>query len=510
MEIDGIEITKYCGYCDYMVSIESEVCPNCKNILKSDIIVADEFINLTFGETKEKINDAFFRLEAFMDNRIQTYQHFSFISAFGKLFFDLKKPENFTDKNCKLMGEYWKLCSQIYYDFEKGNYKNRNASSNEDFDNDCGGEIAILADDNDGDFLFLLTPDEIAESERKISISDILKKETVQIQQVNISDIRNNNPDTSEICNVPNTNDIFRKNFNICDEIKRSYYSMVPQPSERPNNYVGNLWEHNDPFRVRIYGAYPLMNNWEMLECMMENNQEAHGYYKHFTKEKVFTSLKDYAKGFQIGFDNFFNDVMKERFVTELDKEEKKQAIIDYLSSLPDTGAFSQRINGNDNDIFSGWYNDGMEGGKHYFAWYYLLANHRLFERYFKERVESHKDNNEENGQSTIIDFTENNFNPNLKSVQDVTTFFTKELKPFAKETMINEFLYSAFQLCQVPQQKFSFQELNYKKKKIMRVFNKFYNECGKIQSEAAKYAGILGDYFIGFETENVRTNWTK
>ena len=212
---------------------------------------------------------------------------------------------------------------------------------------------------------------------------------------MNISNTRNNNSDTSEICNVPNTNDIFRKNFNICDEIKRSYYSMVPQPSERPNKYVGNLWEHNDPFRVSIYGAYPLMNDWEMLEWMMENNQEAHGYYKHFTEEKVFTSLKDYAKGFQVGFDNFFNDVMKERFVTELDKEEKKQTIIDYLSSLPDTGAFSQTIN--DIDMFCGWYNDGIKGGKHYFAWYYLLANHRFFEGYFKERIESHKVNNEEN-----------------------------------------------------------------------------------------------------------------
>ena len=43
-----------------------------------------------------------------------------------------------------------------------------------------------------------------------------------------------------------------------------------------------------------------------------------------------------------------------------------------------------------------------------------------------------------------------------------------------------------------------------------MRVFNKFYTDCGKIQNEATKYAGILGDYFAGFETDNVRTNWTK
>ena len=43
-----------------------------------------------------------------------------------------------------------------------------------------------------------------------------------------------------------------------------------------------------------------------------------------------------------------------------------------------------------------------------------------------------------------------------------------------------------------------------------MKVFNNFYNICGKIQSEANKYSELLGDYFEGFKTENVRTNWNK
>jgi hypothetical protein len=105
---------------------------------------------------------------------------------------------------------------------------------------------------------------------------------------------------------------------------------------------------------------------------------------------------------------------------------------------------------------------------------------------------------------------SENKFNPGIKSVEELKDFFTKELKHFANEVTINEFLYSAFQLCQIPQQKYSFENLNYKKKKIMNVFNNFYNSCGKIQSDATKYAELLGNYFIGFETENVRTNWTK
>ena len=90
MEIDGIEVIKYCGYCEGMVPIESIICPLCEKNIKPDRIVGGELINLTFTEMKEKVNYAFFRLEAFMDNRIQTYQHFSFFDAFGKLFFDLK------------------------------------------------------------------------------------------------------------------------------------------------------------------------------------------------------------------------------------------------------------------------------------------------------------------------------------------------------------------------------------------------------------------------------------
>jgi hypothetical protein len=116
----------------------------------------------------------------------------------------------------------------------------------------------------------------------------------------------------------------------------------------------------------------------------------------------------------------------------------------------------------------------------------------------------------EKDAKGETINFEKNNFNPKIKSVQAVTDFFTKELKPYADETIINEFLYLAFEKCEAPKEKLSFTNLNSRKKKIMNVFNNFYSECGKIQSDATKYAELLGNYFAGFETENVRTNWTK
>jgi hypothetical protein len=116
----------------------------------------------------------------------------------------------------------------------------------------------------------------------------------------------------------------------------------------------------------------------------------------------------------------------------------------------------------------------------------------------------------ENNAKEETKKFERNNFNPKIKSVQAVTDFFTKELKPYADELVINEFLSLAFEKCEPPKEKLSFTNLNYNKKKIMNVFNTFYNACGKTQSNATKYAELLGNYFTGFETETVRTNWAK
>ena len=137
---------------------------------------------MRFQEIITEINNAFFRLESFMNGRLKNYQYFGFNEAFTKLFNEAKKPENFTYNNCKLIGEYWKLTEQIRVDYDKSDFENCEAYENEMFCKDCE-EITYLNWERIEEFTAFSTSDEIAESERKFSITNINKTPTPSPQQ---------------------------------------------------------------------------------------------------------------------------------------------------------------------------------------------------------------------------------------------------------------------------------------------------------------------------------------
>lgn len=138
---------------------------------------------MKFQEIITEINNAFFRLESFMNGSISNYQYFGFNEAFTKLFNEAIKPENFTYNNCKLIGKYWDLTEQIRVDYDRSNFENSEAYENEDFCEDCN-EIMYVNWDRIDEFMVFLTPDEIAEAERKFSITDILKAPALPPQPI--------------------------------------------------------------------------------------------------------------------------------------------------------------------------------------------------------------------------------------------------------------------------------------------------------------------------------------
>jgi hypothetical protein len=144
---------------------------------------------MTFQGLVTEINNAFFRLESFMKGTITDYHYFGFNKAVNKLFIEARKPENYTYDNCKLIGEYWKLAQQIGINYDQSEYENWEfiyAEENEDvfngFHQDCY-ELIYLYDDQIEKFIEFSTSDEIAESERKFSITDILKVPALPTQQ---------------------------------------------------------------------------------------------------------------------------------------------------------------------------------------------------------------------------------------------------------------------------------------------------------------------------------------
>ncbi|WP_415060267.1 hypothetical protein [Flavobacterium sp.] len=68
---------------------------------------------LNYDKVVKKLNDAFFKLEAFMSGTINDYKHFDFNTAFTELFYFTRKSENYNYENCKRVGQYWGLTEQI-------------------------------------------------------------------------------------------------------------------------------------------------------------------------------------------------------------------------------------------------------------------------------------------------------------------------------------------------------------------------------------------------------------
>lgn len=139
---------------------------------------------MKFQKIVTEINNAFFRLESFMNGTIMDYQYFGFKEAFINLFTEARKHENFNYDNCKLIGKYFQLTEQIRIDTDKGDYENCEiAIDNKMFCKDCN-EILYLNWERIEDFEEFLTPDEITESERKYSITDILKAPALPPQPI--------------------------------------------------------------------------------------------------------------------------------------------------------------------------------------------------------------------------------------------------------------------------------------------------------------------------------------
>lgn len=153
---------------------------------------------LEYNALIENINNAFFRLESFMNGTLLKYNHFDFDSAFTQLFYLTKREANYTYGNCKRINEYWELTQQVRIDYDKSNFKNIKAYNNKAFCNDCN-VLTSLNWDRIDEFNEFTTQDEIDKQNRKKSISDIIKlnktsvidKKTKNIKQSSQVDLKN-------------------------------------------------------------------------------------------------------------------------------------------------------------------------------------------------------------------------------------------------------------------------------------------------------------------------------
>ena len=216
--------------------------------------------NYNFQEIITEINNAFFRLESFMNGSISNYQYFGFNEAFTKLFNEAIKPENFTYNNCKLIGKYWDLTEQIRVDFDQSNFENSEAYENEDFCEDCN-EIMYVNWDRIDEFMVFSTPDEIAEAERKFSITDILKAPALPPQP-----IVKRKPEQE----TPKTFDELFYNTDLVKPCIDILKELDPPLIDTDCNYIGKL---------------------KGIVCVWIDELQKQGIVKHYSDRKIFASL---------------------------------------------------------------------------------------------------------------------------------------------------------------------------------------------------------------------------
>jgi len=106
------------------------------------------------------------------------------------------------------------------------------------------------------------------------------------------------------------------------------------------------------------------------------------------------------------------------------------------------------------------------------------------------------------------------NFENNFDNVnqEKVYQYFSTELvnSNYLSEEELRDYLKTAFEKRETPKSKFSFRNIP-SKDKVMKVFYSFYKDiAGKPHGRQKDYAGLLGEYFQGFKTSTISTNFSK
>jgi hypothetical protein len=112
-------------------------------------------------------------------------------------------------------------------------------------------------------------------------------------------------------------------------------------------------------------------------------------------------------------------------------------------------------------------------------------------------------------GKSAMPSFT-NNFD-NIKP-DEIFMHFKQGLvdKGYLTENELSEYLRAAFELKAIPETLFKLKHTP-TKQKIYTIFYNYYKDIAqKKHNRQTEYAALLGDYFEGYKTAIIQTNWAK
>lgn len=173
--MESLEQIRYCRHCDAIINIKDEICTFCQ--LDTSYKIPLHLEKLTFKECADLINEAFFKIEMFMNGKQKTYQYFGFNDHFTKLFQLVNEMKNYTHANWDLVNDYFVLANDIQYTHDNGIDIVPSAFDNECFNSDCN-ELSTLLNYRTHEFSRF---DEISDYDyKRTTIVDLLENKPQQ------------------------------------------------------------------------------------------------------------------------------------------------------------------------------------------------------------------------------------------------------------------------------------------------------------------------------------------
>jgi len=294
------------------------------------------------------------------------------------------------------------------------------------------------------------------------------------------------------------------------------------------SGYIGNKETTLSPYPFIMYGAYfGRIDLYTKLSeiVYIEDKPFLNGNNDLRYFEDLIPYFEEYAEGFRDGYENF-EQICIEKYLTKFaDKEDYISKVHEYITKrilfehdwLNNHSGFKiQHANEPKAGRIVDAFEDGQKQGYFYRAWTIVFCSSQLFEPLFTETIEARNisaniqtksdSNKDENNDVTFI----NNFDQvEPKRVYDYF-FNTLVEQKHIDENTLQDYLISAFQNKKIPKQRITIKNKS-TNKKVQEIFYNYYKDvAGKPYGKQQSYIELLGNYFVGFDTKKLKTNFSK
>ena len=267
------------------------------------------------------------------------------------------------------------------------------------------------------------------------------------------------------------------------NELKNEFYQLITHGKAPKSCYTHNIKETN------IYKQF----------AAIEDKFKAFKEMKNFnpSTNSLLLQAEQFGQGIISEIEKIDYEPIREKIISTIINDAENiyihlPKIVDSITNT--TSDFSEKD-------FAANYSKAKMYLNNYLKKYLNISSAKKFD---DQQTDSEKEQEQETSTFT------NNFDKTKPT--EIYKHFKAGLveKGYLTEQELNDYLKAAFELKTIPKTLFKIKDAP-TKQKLMKVFYEYYkNIAGKPHRKQYQYSALLGDYFEGFNTKNVSTNFNK